>query len=430
MRTYEVEVHRTMSIKVKSQKKAEAERVAKMIWYLLTITSHAIRKTGIFGQTESEHMSTIIGGRFELPDPVVYAKECEAFLASLPEVILEPDAVWGEARRLFLKHMHVDDTRITPQQAAEEAAKHAEIEAELKERNRKDDMEFIAEWGLPEKVKIPEGMMAVYLSLTHDDSDAMSDYYNRHCTVGKSLLLAIVPTQAQTERLARSVVERYQSLAKHVFKWHTENYSMGHGNYLMSGVTEHNVRKNSYRNDTVAVAFEIRFNKYAGGSEMYPYKEYRPSFTSSSSDSVETSATPSVAVTMRLNDARQGVELIFDGRPGDDVLSLLHSARFRWSRRQRLWYAKQSPRALEVARHLSGNENQTDSTHEESLATPDESVAASLSDHFTGPITGEPIEVATADVEAFHVEQTASVSPSSLPLPPPAVDCVQQSLFS
>ena len=65
---------------------------------------------------------------------------------------------------------------------------------------------------------------------------------------------------------------------------------------------------------------------------------------------------PVEGVDVRENAERQGVEIRFKGRPDDAVLAKLKGAGFRWSRPQRLWYARISEKTRAVAASLKGGE--------------------------------------------------------------------------
>src|SRR5262249_9501901 len=65
-----------------------------------------------------------------------------------------------------------------------------------------------------------------------NNSDAITDYFDSHASLSPRFALLVVPKQAETERLARKAIEPYALLNSQEFDWHTEKYSMGHGNYL------------------------------------------------------------------------------------------------------------------------------------------------------------------------------------------------------
>ena len=43
-----------------------------------------------------------------------------------------------------------------------------------------------------------------------------------------------------------------------------------------------------------------------------------------------------------LNTEKNGIELKFDSKPSAEILSKIKEVGFRWSNKQKIWYAKQS----------------------------------------------------------------------------------------
>lgn len=56
------------------------------------------------------------------------------------------------------------------------------------------------------------------------------------------------------------------------------------------------------------------------------------------------------------NDELNGVELYFDNKPDQDILSNLKVAGFRWHKYKKCWYAKQNQRSMEIASKVVGKE--------------------------------------------------------------------------
>lgn len=57
-------------------------------------------------------------------------------------------------------------------------------------------------------------------------------------------------------------------------------------------------------------------------------------------------------LSVAFNDAKNGIELSFDGKPDDSILERVKAAKFRWSRRQKVWYARQTESTVEFAEKL------------------------------------------------------------------------------
>jgi hypothetical protein len=58
--------------------------------------------------------------------------------------------------------------------------------------------------------------------------------------------------------------------------------------------------------------------------------------------------------TMRFNDAKGGIELVFASTPSQDVLKELRASNFRWHNKNKYWFAKRSDENLRFATRLVG----------------------------------------------------------------------------
>jgi len=155
---------------------------------------------------------------------------------------------------------------------------------EQAERERRRPILFAKHYGQPDAphVIVEPGMMAVTLCLCHDNSDSMTDYFDRHASLAPDFALLLVKKQNQTERLARRALALCPELAGLEWEWHTEKYSLGHGNYLESSGFElpgelQNLQTR-YRGGGVTHAhWEIQFAApYRGGGpgRILPHKNY------------------------------------------------------------------------------------------------------------------------------------------------------------
>lgn len=57
--------------------------------------------------------------------------------------------------------------------------------------------------------------------------------------------------------------------------------------------------------------------------------------------------------TYAINTEKNGIEITFDSKPAAAVLETIKAAGYRWSRARRLWWAKQSPTAIEAAQAVA-----------------------------------------------------------------------------
>lgn len=58
--------------------------------------------------------------------------------------------------------------------------------------------------------------------------------------------------------------------------------------------------------------------------------------------------------TLSINNELKGIELVFEAKPAQEILTAIKAAGFRWHNLKKLWYAKQTPERMELAQKLSG----------------------------------------------------------------------------
>ena len=61
-------------------------------------------------------------------------------------------------------------------------------------------------------------------------------------------------------------------------------------------------------------------------------------------------------VNVILNEEKNGIEIRFDGKPEAEVIESLKSNGFRWSGKQKMWFAKQTDERIQFANSLNGGE--------------------------------------------------------------------------
>lgn len=100
-----------------------------------------------------------------------------------------------------------------------------------------------------------------------------------------------------------------------------------------------------------------------------------------------------------LNAEKNGVEIRFDSKPRAEILEAIKAAGYRWSRARHLWWAKQSPAALEAAQAVA--EGRTPSTTEQT-----QKAAPSLWERLPVPQDQRPDD--ETRVQAERVEDTST----------------------
>ena len=229
----------------------------------------------------------------------------------------------------------------------EEISERNKITEERQEKHREEARAIADQISLQdpggEGVIREEGEMIITIQGFFNDSDLSSDYNNRHHSITGEYCLGVVRKQARTEALARSFVARIPELSKLEWKWHVEEYSMGHGTYLESGGIG-SVKYQAYdgRSDVV-YWYEISFNQYIKEPMMKSRFSLEP-LTASPSNGGGGSGI------VRKNEEKNGMEVKFPGKPDQEVIDYLKASGFHWSRAQRLWYKRFDERLFNEVR--------------------------------------------------------------------------------
>ena len=317
-----------------------------------------VELTGVIGQSERRSILALMGGSRNREDVAAAQETIGARFGwtVTKENVNEITAAISTAIETVQQNRPVEDNRTTPTAEAERREKYTQMAAEQKERATKTAAAFIAHYGSSEKVTAQPGQMIVTAQICFDNSDMMTDYFDRHASLSQSFALLIVSKQAETERLARRGSEVSPLLSAAEFDWHTEKYSMGHGNYLESkggfelpaelqGLRERQGQK------VTRAHWEITFQHvYREPVTLDAIAGYRaPQTPDPKKPETETSS----GVTVTENDEKNGIEIRFPSKPSADILDSLKAAGWRWSRFSACWYAKRSDTARRFAESLT-----------------------------------------------------------------------------
>lgn len=260
---------------------ADVRRLRSSVADVTMIANWFRQLTGVLGEDEHTADLFMIYGKGDYPpdDLDGWQRERDALVTDMTaRELTSKDIPLYRARCSEIKNRYIKvvDERETRDVRDAKNATYRAAEAHNKEVAQRAADAFTAKWGQPgaEAVEWGPGQMAVYLRLTYDNSDYMSDYFDSHAGYGEKLLLGVVRKGARTERIARDMVNKYPDLAACEYTWHEENYSMGHGNYLMGtetvGIAEGRTVYGGGSNPPVV--YEVSFQDWAG--KMAPYKDY------------------------------------------------------------------------------------------------------------------------------------------------------------
>jgi hypothetical protein len=175
---------------------------------------------------------------------------------------------------------------------------------------------FIAAYGRPgaNQITVPEGSLAVTLSLKFNDSAPQVDHFDYHAGLGCPTFLVLLvkkqgarPRFGQTENLARKALTACPELHSLDWSWKSEKYGGGHGNYLISSpielpaaIREVLTTRTTFGGQPVTRAFwEIQFATAWRGSplQLWPHKHFSALSNLNSATAARTTPVEIVAVT-------------------------------------------------------------------------------------------------------------------------------------
>jgi predicted RNA methylase len=343
--------------------KIQAKRFNEALNSLRWENNTFVELSGVVGQSERRSVLSVMGGSNDDRADVTEAQERigERFgwivtAKNVNEII---EAVKAETV-ILQQNRPVHDERTTPDAEAERRAKFAQMAAEQKAKGDQAAAAFITHYGSGEKIFVQPGQVAVVAQVCFDNSDSMSDYFDRHASLSQPFVLMVVAKQAETEKLARRGAAVSALLSGVEFEWHTEKYSMGHGNYLESkGGFElplglQNIRTRNGSGITRAhweITFQTAYREPLTLDAFAGYGQDPQPTTDPGKGNGQ--AVTDAAITE--NEEKNGIEIRFPSKPSSEVLETLKANGWRWSRFSSCWYTKRSDVARQFAASLFGS---------------------------------------------------------------------------
>ena len=231
---------------------------------------------------------------------------------------------------------------------------------------------------------IPEDKRGVVLEICFDNSDPMSDYFDRHHCI-ETYLLAIIPDGREDERNLRTVIDQIPALKEIPFEWHTEKYSMGHGNYLESKTTTETRTDEAGRQ--IQCHYEIRYRKtYGKPTRVIPHPQWFLGEVEGGSNGSSGKETV-FEMTIRENRDMDGVEILFPSKPSRAVIETLKNHGFRWSFKQGLWWKRNSLGLIErIEQALKGSSDSSSSCENSEGSSPTHDNPGTCANEINNPV--------------------------------------------
>ena len=333
LRTYQSTIGEyTVHIKAK---KDHSKKIASMIRNVATdLPNHFKEINGIIGGEESTSTLWSPFTLHKIKDPEGWKAEVKELMESLPDPITLDNlpTIQAHCNRIFDKHVPVEDNRRTPEEETERQAETAQVIKDREDKTHARDTALINRWRMPraDKVSVPEGMIPVVAELNYDDSDSMTDYFNRHCPYGPAFLLGFVKKRSpQREDTIRRFVNLYPELKELDWTWHKEDYSMGHGYWLESNCVGEAEGVTSYGGRTdPALWLEVSFGWIK--KDVLPFKGYP--------GKSNPAPPPSNGNGYTLEHDRNWTWITFHDKPAENIRAALKALGGKWSRKRSAWY--------------------------------------------------------------------------------------------
>lgn len=257
---------------------------------------------------------------------------------------------WESEKRDNRIQTYITDRKLSPDEVLElyeEARRNQQREQEAKERANEERERLLAEGVRLFEKHIPENARALILARHDEDrSDLMTDYFG-----SVTLETVIIGYSTHTRDIfsemrahASRIPETAHLAEKNPEFEHREKYSMGRGYYLKDGYCHHtgwSISKHKKYGDKWDADLYISLAKRC----IFADRESEPQKALRMPESTE----------IHHNEDKNGIEISFPSKPERETLDWLKERGFRWSKFQKIWYAKYSePLYSECKTFLTG----------------------------------------------------------------------------
>ncbi len=409
--------------------KADVEQLTRAIKDMIATAQHKRELRGTIGDQHSEstggyHIYTPFSFN-TIADPAGYQRDVDLFFHSLQAWTPEPGTapqyrtitaeqipgIIAQAAAIFNKHMPVEDLRTTPEQQAQEqaerAATRARNEAAAAERTRQQEAEAAAirhaeefkfltpMTATPGKSAHAAGAANLKTELTRTFPGVAFKVVSSSFSMGDDIRASW--TDGPTGEAVRPIINRYQEGS---FDGMTDSYTYTHSAFIdrFGGAKYTFGERSESKALIIKAAAELGHDisdapetatpgdglytfisgRYDRDTTQEIYRHARsmdatPSPEAPSpqqaQDDAGTPAPGRYGATMTRNAEKNGIEIKFTSKPDTATLDTLKASGYRWSKFQKLWYAKESSRTTETARKICGH-TQTPATEQEPGAAP------------------------------------------------------------
>lgn len=227
-------------------KKAEIDRLTRIIYIAARIPQMKKEYMGVHGDPQSEkaYISTQLFGEVGVNgNREQFNTELDEWLKALSAKTITPDDLSPMAEFVTNfrdKWIIVDDKRRTAEQEAAQRAKWAQEAEERKKEAEQAEAFYNLKGSDLEAKQADKNATVVNIIAVCDNSDIMTDYFDRHHHLSGAYLCAVYPKGQCREEKAQAVVSGHEDLRKLTWKWDSDRRT------LESSVVGHNPEGKPY----------------------------------------------------------------------------------------------------------------------------------------------------------------------------------------
>ncbi|MFW5958313.1 MAG: LPD29 domain-containing protein [Desulfosalsimonas sp.] len=372
LRTYKFDVNgKEIRIKARKDDAKGMVRILKLVGG--DIRRHCRELYGVIGENEkgADYFSPF-SAPVELADEESFQAEAQEFFDSLPDLITLdawPD-IKARALEIYEKHVPVSDKRQTPEERAEQIRKSNEraAEEERKSRAKKEAMEKEQAKLLQQYDYLEPGSFSDYAVAAKNIRTELKRKYPGHKFQVRSNSFSLGDsidvrwTDGPTEEEVSKIVGKYQQGNFDGMQdmyiddyWAPWANTFGGSKYVQThrdlseqvrkqiaadlGYSDYNPLDSDIPDQ---VHMEIR--RIAADTSFYTPQQQEETAEDTGTDT---------RVEIRANQQKQGIEIRFSQKPAPGILAILRENGFRWHKKRKFWYAKQTTKTWAVAHDIA-----------------------------------------------------------------------------
>ena len=365
--------------------KADIEKITEQIKKLVGIKSYMLEKTGILGGEERETLLYVMFGQNALRNPEEFeVKKAEflKWLASKLITVVDYPEIRTKVKEIFDAHVFINDLRLTEEQKQQQTIERnkimAEHEAKREEERIKTDQEaealkkeypyliLTSQIGLSSRInatknirieldKVFPGLIFSIKSESYSGGDSI----NVNWTDGAS--------SEEVEKIVKKYEQGHFDGMNDIYEFTDRAFTklFGGVKYLFCnravspkrfqqvaeklGYSENFTIKDEYTWELTGIDDKLNENRVHNEITREAHKTSFYVMPGKIEVSVQDIQNSQDGIRIQENKEHQGIEIVFDSKPSQDIIDRLKANRFRWNNRTKVWYSKLNANSLRFA---------------------------------------------------------------------------------